>query len=177
MQMTKLVFVGGVHGVGKTTFCKSLVAKIGYEHVTASQLIKEQRATAISSTKEVADIADNQKLLLTALAQRRESGGVLLLDGHFTLITQTGDIQEIDKQVFANIAPNAIIMLHDTPEAIAARLMQRDDVTISIDSISHRQAKEITHGQAIAAYLGIVIYEVTPTEYALEKLESTLNGN
>lgn len=175
--MTKIVFVGGVHGVGKTTFCKSLSAKLGCEHVTASQLIKEQKATAISSTKEVADIPDNQELLLKALAQRRESGCTLLLDGHFTLITQAGDIQEIDKQVFADIAPSAIILLHDTPEAIAARLIQRDDVTISINSISLKQTKEMAHGQAIAAYLGIAIYEVTPTEYPLEKLESALRGN
>lgn len=172
--MTKLVFVGGVHGVGKTTFCKSLAARIGYEHVTASQLIKEQKAVAISATKEVLDIADNQKLLLTALAQKKAQGHSLLLDGHFTLIAQGGNIQAIDKQVFADIAPQYIIMLHDTPEAIAKRLVKRDGVNVCIDSVANRQVGEMDHARLVAAHLGIGIYVVNPTEHALMQMEAAL---
>ena len=36
-------FIGGIHGVGKTTFCKLLTERIGYLHYSASSLIKEYK--------------------------------------------------------------------------------------------------------------------------------------
>lgn len=142
--------------------------------MTASQLIKEQKNGAISATKEVTDIADNQKLLLKALAKRKAQNHSLLLDGHFTLLTKAADIQIIEKQVFADIAPNFILILHDAPESIAARLMQRDNVSVSISSIAHQQAREIDHARVIAAHLDIGIYEVNPGESALMEMKAAL---
>ena len=34
-----IIFVGGIHGVGKTTFCKNIVKKSELEHFSSSELI------------------------------------------------------------------------------------------------------------------------------------------
>jgi 2-phosphoglycerate kinase len=36
-----MIFVGGIHGVGKTLFCRNVTQHLDIEHVTASSLIRE----------------------------------------------------------------------------------------------------------------------------------------
>ena len=79
-----IIFVGGVHGVGKTTFCQRLAAESGYSHFAASSLIKQKKETAISTvSKNVTDIPSNQELLLEAISDLEAS--IIILDGHFTI--------------------------------------------------------------------------------------------
>ena len=138
-------------------------------------MIKEQKASAISFTKEVIDIANNQQLLLDALAHKKVVGRNVLLDGHFTLLKPNGDVQGIEKHIFADIAPDAIIIIYDDPSQIVARMMQRDNVVISLDSMAYKQVHEIEHGRVIAKHLNVPIYEITPTEASLEYLSKVIN--
>jgi adenylate kinase len=125
--MASIIFIGGVHGVGKTTFCKPIALEVGFEHVTASLLIKERKASAINDkSKAVQSVDDNQKILIAAIDERRSKGKNLLIDGHFTLLTPAGKIALVDVLVFEKIAPTSIAVLTDAPEAIWSRIKQRD---------------------------------------------------
>ena len=62
----RIIFVGGVHGVGKTHFCQKLTEKFDVEHVTASSLIR--RHIALSKSKDVEDVKVNQSILVTELS-------------------------------------------------------------------------------------------------------------
>ncbi len=58
----------GVHGVGKTY----LLNKLNYDTFTASQLIREKVVT--DKSKRVANISNNQNILIDAIKQRKLLG-------------------------------------------------------------------------------------------------------
>lgn len=62
-----VIFVCGVHGVGKTTFCQRLAKTLNIPHFSASALIREKASYAVSEKsgdKQVKDIDANQVILL-----------------------------------------------------------------------------------------------------------------
>jgi hypothetical protein len=67
-----LIFVGGIHGVGKTTLCKKLTEELHFNHYSASQLIKmlkSENGDGDNKNKGVKNIDGNQDLLITAINQ------------------------------------------------------------------------------------------------------------
>ena len=57
MKNYNINFIGGIHGVGKTTFCKLLTERIGYLHYSASSLIKEYKN--LEKDKKVDKVNEN----------------------------------------------------------------------------------------------------------------------
>ncbi|WP_302549314.1 hypothetical protein [Eubacterium ventriosum] len=66
--MNKTIMMVGVHGVGKTY----LLNKLNYDTFTASQLIREKVVT--DKSKRVANISNNQNILIDAIKQRKLLG-------------------------------------------------------------------------------------------------------
>jgi adenylate kinase len=80
-----VIFLGGVHGVGKSTLA-ALCKESGVEHLRASDLIKQASSEArFDERKRVKDVDGNQGILVRSLNARIDGGGKFLLDGHFTL--------------------------------------------------------------------------------------------
>jgi len=140
----RLIFVGGIHGVGKTTLSRRVAAILGAEHVTAGDLIRAA-ATAPNaaptgiSGKSVADVDANQERLLRGLqsyrAERQQSDTQsygLLLDGHFCLLDSTEQVAEIPIGVFDALQPAAVLLVEAVPEVVARRLLDRDGGAPSI---------------------------------------------
>lgn len=94
-----LVFLGGVHGVGKTTICEQLTSKYQIDHYSASNLIRSEQALAISrNSKKVSDVDSNQNLLLNAVSKLMlDPSRQVVLDGHFTLVNDLSQVQKIAK--------------------------------------------------------------------------------
>jgi adenylate kinase len=64
------IFVGGVHGVGKTEICKCVAKHLKLFHSTASTMIKELDSSAVKQhTKSVDSVPKNQGLLVQAVTQ------------------------------------------------------------------------------------------------------------
>jgi Mg-chelatase subunit ChlI len=55
-----MVFVGGIHGVGKTTISRALAALLPAAHVTAGSLIRETASPAHRVTVGIGDKADER---------------------------------------------------------------------------------------------------------------------
>lgn len=97
----KVIFIGGAHGVGKTTVCQALSKMLNLPQVTAGALIREGRDAVASKHryKNVADMDANQALLLEGLRSRwsheAEEGALLLLDGHFALLDLYGNVVSV----------------------------------------------------------------------------------
>jgi predicted transcriptional regulator/adenylate kinase len=152
----RLLFIAGVHGVGKTTLCDRYAVQRGLPHKSASQLIREANQAAIcSKSKAVRNIADNQKLLVNAVQQYREAGENLLLDGHFALWDKEHRPQPLDIEVFSQLGIDGIVVVHDTPAKIAQRLKKRDTHGASTAAVGELQRIELLRAVEVAKALGI----------------------
>lgn len=152
-----MIFISGVHGVGKSYFCDLLREHLGVDSYTASTLIAEKKKVGFSSDKHVSDIDKNQLYLLEAVKELRESGKEFLLDGHFCLLDKLGKIARIPMETFTSLAPDAIVLLTEEPAIIAERRKQRDGIDHSAVDIKAFQDEEKTYANDVAALLRIPI--------------------
>jgi adenylate kinase len=153
-----VVVVGGIHGVGKSTACKLVSAELGIPFYTASQIVRGEKPSAIpTDSKLVADVAENQRLLLQGIS-KLDPLKTILLDGHFTVQRKAdGQIEAIQEEVFRELRTRAIVVLVDTPTAIAARLRARDNTATSPEALQAQQEAEVSNAKHIAAALGVPI--------------------
>jgi predicted transcriptional regulator/adenylate kinase len=151
---SKMVFVGGIHGVGKSTITKNLCDLIGYKCVTASSLITEY-GRKIDNNKRVGHIVENQAVLLQALDKAKLKHNSLLLDGHFTLINRRGKIVPIDIKVFRAMKPDHLILIKGELDEIVVRLQNRDGKIWTNSLLSKFQAEEEAHARYVAKDIGI----------------------
>ena len=150
-----MIFISGVHGVGKSYFCNLLKERLGISAYTASQLIAETKQSGFNPDKKVADIDQNQQYLLRAVDNLRSQGAEFLLDGHFCLLNTNGEITRIPEDTFTRLNPDAIVLLTDDPNVIVQRRFARDHVELKVDDIARFQEAEIMYANEVAARLGV----------------------
>lgn len=157
-----VIFVSGVHGVGKTTTCEQAAAEVDWIHRSASSIIREEKASAIQNkSKSVKDIPGNQELLVKGLRKITiKTKANLLLDGHFTIQSDHSEIVKIDRSVFEALALDAVVLIHDTPENIAKRINDRDSVSTNFERIARHQNLEEEHAKEITEALAIPLLKI-----------------
>lgn len=157
----RVIFIAGVHGVGKTTLCSGISDSQGFIHKSASQLIREAKASAIARNgKAVADIPGNQQLLIDAVSLITQSGKTLLLDGHLALLNSARRAEALPTKVFADLGIDGVVMIHDNPTSIVARIKQRDGGGIGLDEIKALQAVENSRAKIVTDELGLPLFRV-----------------
>src|SRR5690606_21029705 len=125
IKQSQLIFIAGIHGVGKSTFCREIEKTVGGVSVSASSLIK--RGAKLNENKIVDNLKSNQSILLNELAKERSKEPLVLLDGHFCLFGQNYSIEKIPLEIFKAIAPTKIVVLFDDIEIIKDRIDERDN--------------------------------------------------
>jgi adenylate kinase len=155
MRQRRIIFIAGVHGVGKTTLCNALVARFSIEHFSASNLIAKEREEEHLRSKQVENIAGNQDYLVVALNKYLNSTNWYLLDGHFCLLNKDNKITRIPYSTYEGIAPSAILVLVDKPENIYARLDSRDSIRHDLSLLKSFQEQEILYAEYIRDKLSI----------------------
>ena len=115
-----MIFISGVHGVGKSYFCNIVKDRTGIESYSASKLITERKKQGFPASKLIPDIDENQQYLLDAVAELRSSGKEFIIDGHFCLLNGEGIITRIGLDTFTTLNPDAIILLTEEPDIIAS---------------------------------------------------------
>lgn len=58
-----MIFIGGIHGVGKTFFCKRIKDEMNISTYSASQLILKKKRQNFSADKFASNIEGNQSYL------------------------------------------------------------------------------------------------------------------
>lgn len=164
---SSLVFVGGIHGVGKTTICQKAFAPLGYRCFTASSLIVAH-GRRCDKNKQVDNVPRNQAALIEQLAEEKRNHCRLLLDGHFTLLNSQGRIEPIDINVFEDMNPDKLILIKGDPNEIAMRLAHRDHQHWNTSLISEFQKAEEHHAALVSQHIGkklmIISNVVTPRD-------------
>jgi adenylate kinase len=164
-----IVFVGGVHGAGKTTICRLIAEAYPAVHVTAGALIREavdagHIVTVGAQDKAVPDVDANQAVLLTALEVYRtrtaEDVRLLLLDGHFSLTDAGGTLVDVPLAVFREIGPCAVLLVETDPATVHQRLAVRAVDAPSPETIARMGSRERECAATIADALDIPIWVV-----------------
>lgn len=152
-----MIFVGGIHGVGKTTLCKKMSTELLIEHFSSSELISMFDSRRIKDEKVADDIKDNQNVLLNAVQQFLYKDRNYLIDGHFCLISSDYSIKEIPLNTYESLGIKGIILLYNDEEVILKRLKDRDHKNYSLEFIQYFQQKELSHGNYVADKIKVPI--------------------
>lgn len=150
------IFVGGIHGVGKTYLGAPAAKSLGLRHTTASQLIREERGLqSWGEDKRVDGIDQNQIALIAATTRLLGSGQRLLLDGHFVLREAQGSFTRIDVQVFRELRLSALLLLDADIDVVMDRLKNRGDHSWSRSELLQLAEYEQGHARQVADELSL----------------------
>lgn len=158
-----VIFLGGVHGVGKSSLCQREFSPMGYTCATASSIIRAAGGTVVNE-KTVKNVSGNQDALIRSLPSVLKKYARFVLDGHFTLVNAECHIEPIPLEVFRRINPNILILLTGEPSEIALRLKSRDKRKWSELFVAEFQNAEIEHAKKIAKALNIPLHIVRNDE-------------
>lgn len=139
MPNQNIIFVGGIHAVGKSTFI-DYVRKIAsnIEHLSCSALLNWENP----EDKEVEDVMSNQERLINALNNVVDIDKPYLIDGHFCLLDQNHNIVPVDFAVIKAINPRRIFLLAEDIKVIHNRLLSRDGKDYDLSLLAEMSAKE-----------------------------------
>ncbi len=153
--MRKIIFVAGIHGVGKTYICSKVKDIIGIEHYKASQLIHNTLSQPTDVNKRVYNIDKNQDALIMAIKETIALDTDFILDGHFCLLDRYENITKISPDVFIEINISAILLLTENIETIKEGLLQRDQCDFDSNLLNEYQIAEELYSIEIAKLLNI----------------------
>ena len=164
------IFVAGVHGAGKTFATKPACQKLGLIHATASQLIQEEREQATwDHTKMVSDVDQNQAALISAVRRIRESGSILVIDGHFVLRRAPGTHERLPIDVFRALKCSSVLLIRSPVPVLLERLHARQDMSWSEAELADFSKAEDAHSAEVADVLGIPLKTLdSPTAQEVE---------
>ncbi len=151
-----IVFVAGIHGVGKTFLGAPAAKQLGIRHVTASQLIREERGLqSWCADKRVSGVDENQAALISAANRLRSTNQKLLLDGHFVLRVTNGEFNEFDTQVFRDLQIGAVLLIEAELDTVIERLRIRGDASWTLSELRTLARREAAHARLVSSTLGI----------------------
>jgi adenylate kinase len=165
-----IAFLGGIHGVGKTTVCKELCIKMGFRYLSASEVIKWEDA----SQKQVDDIKDTQNRLTQNLSRVVDLNHNYFLDGHFCLINRNRVSEPIPLQIFKNINPFCLNVLVADVGEIQKRLETRDGKRYKLSFLNDMQNTEVRHADYVSRSLNLPLNIIRQDNY-LEVTEHIKN--
>ena len=167
-----LIFIAGIHGVGKGYLCEKYSIRNNAIHKSASQLIREHGAVELPVDKLVTDADRNQLILASALKSLSKDQKTILLDGHFCLALKNGEIKKLDSNVINSLNIDAVILIENTSEIIQERIVMRDGKKPSYD-VNNLKELEEKNAFSICSELNIPIKKLmAPT---LDKFTSAIN--
>jgi adenylate kinase len=165
MKLTNnIIFIGGIHGVGKGTICKEIASKKDIIHITASEIIKWNEISS-SENKLVNNIFSTQEKLINGLNNLIRRDKQYLLDGHFCLLNSNGIPCKIDEETFDNINPKIISIVIDDIKKIIERLENRDDKKYDFETLNQLQEMEIEYAKYLSKKYSIPYIEIKNSDY------------
>jgi len=162
--LNDLIFVGGVHGVGKGTICQEICKQTKLVHISASDLLKWSEVSELTN-KKVVNIQDTQDRLTTGLNKILEKSKSYLMDGHFCLFNSKNSVEKVPIKTFEKIAPKLIAVITVDVEIIKNRLEKRDGKTYGLDLLEHMQNTEAGYAKEVSLAVKIPFIEIKDGDY------------
>lgn len=166
MAFTNISFIGGIHGVGKSTICSGICTTVGYKHLSASEVLKWSELNADKQNKKVSDISLTQNKLILGLQQTILSTEKYLLDGHFCLLDSKNTVTQIPFATFEAINPQSLHLVVGNVIDIQNRLESRDSRDYDINLLEKMQQMELEYALEISNKLGISLSIIKDGNYS-----------
>lgn len=155
-----IIFIGGIHGVGKGTICSKIQREIDLMHLSASEILKWSEVSPDPTNKLVKDIPDTQQRLIKGLESVIEPSQRYILDGHFCLFDWDGKVNPVPIETFMKISPILLSVVICDVGIVANRLQARDNKKYDRMKIEKMQNIELEHAQLVADKLNVDLIEV-----------------
>ena len=172
----KIAFIGGIHGVGKSTVCHQICDKIDIEYLSASELIKWAEINTEKLNKKVKCIHETQDRLVIGLNNKIVENKFYLLDGHYSLLDQNNEIVNVPIETFKRINPNSLNIITGKISEIKIRLQNRDKKPYDQDLLRRMQNNELAYAKSLSISLGINLNIGTVSDFS-ELFVSLYNDN
>ncbi|WPV00578.1 ATP-binding protein [Mucilaginibacter sp. cycad4] len=172
-----IIFVGGIHGVGKSTICHRLVNALNINYLSASEVLKWKDINTDFKNKLVSDIPDTQDRLLRGLHNVVNHDHHYILDGHFCLFNKDGVATKVPLKTFSAINPIYLVVIVGDTAKVADGLKNRDEKTYSEKSLAYMQTMELHYAQEISTELSVplFVYDTSQSDLSYNKLLSQLH--
>jgi adenylate kinase len=176
-HINRFGFVGGVHGVGKSTICQGICRELKLQYLSASKLIQWDELNDDPQNKSVKDIRDTQARLISAINRYRNTNEKYLLDGHFCLFNYNFQITRVSFETFEKIAPSIILVITGNAEEIVKSQMERGGQVYGSEIIAEMQICEVDHARQVANNLGVPFIQTERSHFTLviSELQKALN--
>ena len=162
--MNKLVFIGGIHGVGKGTICNKVCEQTDFVHISASEILRWNEISR-PDNKKVENIQNTQDRLIAGLDRLLKKNENYLLDGHFCLFNSEGQVEKVPIETFEKIAPKLIAIVTTRIDIIKGRLEKRDNKGYDFDLLKDMQTSEKEYAQQISSKLDVPFVEIKDGNY------------
>jgi adenylate kinase len=173
----KIFFIGGIHGVGKSTLCKKICCDLNLIYLSASQLLNWNESNENPKNKKVDDILYMQNKLIIGINLNTEPNKNYLLDGHYCLLDKDNKVNPIPSDTFIRINPiNLNIILGNISE-ISTTLQIRDNLVYEMDLLKQFQSYELSYAQKLSKKLNIELNIGTSDDYSeiVENIKKKIN--
>lgn len=161
----RIVFIGGIHGVGKSTICRHICSELNLEYLSASELIKWANLNEDTKNKKVRDILETQNRLILGLTNTIQRRKNYLLDGHYCLLNSDNEIVKVPLATFEEINPISINLILGDISEIKNRLEFRDNRHYDFTLLERFQDEEMTYAKYLSKTLGKTLNIGTKNDY------------
>ncbi len=151
--MKKIIFLSGIHGVGKGYIAKQIKKEINISIYEASDLIR-LNGVSTDEKKKVNNVKLNQELLINSI-NNLTCNETFILNGHTCLLTSDNKIESIDISYFKKIHIIGIISVYDDINIIEDRLYERDNIHFDKITLNNLQNAEIENTKQLSEKLRI----------------------
>lgn len=163
-----IIFIGGIHGVGKGTICQKLSQRYNFIHISASQVLKWEEISE-KENKNVKNFESTQERLIYGLNEIIKPDKKYLLDGHFSLLNSEGFPERIPEVTFSKINPSAIAIITCDLKTILNRLQNRDNRLYDINILRKMQKLELESAEKISLKLNLPFFNIESSDDELLK--------
>ena len=160
-----LSFIGGIHGVGKSTICTDICQKTGLTYLSASELIKWKEINNDPLNKKVLNIRGTQDRLIMGLQHAMHEGNDYLLDGHYCLLDSKGTITSVPIETFESMKPASLHLITGDILQIKRRLEARDGKVYDAKMLECMQQSELEYARHVSTVLRVELAIGTQVDY------------
>lgn len=153
-----IIFIGGIHGVGKSTICQHICRELNLEYLSASELLKWEDINDDVKNKKVRDISFTQNRLIEGLSNTIEKGHFYLLDGHYCLLNEKAEVEKISIDIFMQINPKVLGLIIGDIREIKTRLDLRDKKNYDFWLLEQLQKTELDYAKELSVVLNVPLY-------------------